>query len=57
MKGVYTVKRKHGTAVYLSYQPPGEPRVRASAQRRPPLIEGMDPVRRADLLLTPGTET
>ena len=28
MKGIHTVKRKHGTAVYISYSPPGEPRVR-----------------------------
>ncbi len=25
MKGIYTIKRKHGTAVYISYSPPGEP--------------------------------
>ncbi len=28
MKGVYTVKRKYGAAVYISYQPPGESYVR-----------------------------
>ena len=28
MKGVYTVKRKHGTAIYVNYTPPGERRIK-----------------------------
>jgi integrase len=28
MKGIYSVKRKNGTAVYINYSPPGQPRVR-----------------------------
>jgi hypothetical protein len=30
MKGIYTVERKNGTQVFISYTPPDRPRVRRS---------------------------
>ena len=35
MKGVYTVERKEGSAVYVSYTPPGEQRIRERVELVP----------------------
>ena len=35
MKGIYTVARKDGTAVYVSYSPPGERQIREKVELVP----------------------